>query len=74
MLSGGERLRAALACVMTGATPPQLLVLDEPTNHLDLDAIAAVEAALIAYDGALIVVSHDADFLAALEVTRTLVL
>jgi len=73
-LSGGERLRAALACVMTGITPPQLLVLDEPTNHLDLDAIAAVETALSAYDGALVVVSHDADFLAVLEVTRTVIL
>ena len=73
-LSGGERLRAALACVMTGPTPPKLLVLDEPTNHLDLESVEAVEAALKAYDGALVVVSHDADFLAALEVTRTLAL
>jgi ATPase subunit of ABC transporter with duplicated ATPase domains len=71
-LSGGERLRAALACVMTGAHPPQLLVLDEPTNHLDLDAIEAVEAALSAYDGALVVVSHDADFLNAIDVERRL--
>lgn len=71
-LSGGERLRAALACVMTGARPPQLLVLDEPTNHLDLDSVAAVEAALSAYDGALVVVSHDADFLAAVGATRTI--
>jgi ATPase subunit of ABC transporter with duplicated ATPase domains len=71
-LSGGERLRAALACVMTGARPPQLLILDEPTNHLDLDSIAAVEAALIAYDGAVIVVSHDRDFLDAIGVERRL--
>ena len=71
-LSGGERLRTGLACVMTGATPPQLLVLDEPTNHLDLDAIAAVEEALNAYDGALILVSHDVDFLATLKITRTI--
>lgn len=69
-LSGGERLRAALACVMSGARPPQLLILDEPTNHLDLDSIAAVEAALRAYDGALIVVSHDRDFLDAIGVER----
>lgn len=73
-LSGGERLRAALACVMSGAQPPQLLILDEPTNHLDLDSIAAVEAALARYDGALIVVSHDADFLAAIGIDRTLTL
>ena len=71
-LSGGERLRAALACVMTGARPPQLLILDEPTNHLDLDSIAAVEAALTGYDGALVVVSHDPDFLRAVGVERTL--
>ncbi|WP_259551617.1 ABC-F family ATP-binding cassette domain-containing protein [[Roseibacterium] beibuensis] len=71
-LSGGERLRAALACVMTGARPPQLLILDEPTNHLDLDSIAAVEAALSGYDGAMIVVSHDPDFLDAIGIERTL--
>ena len=73
-LSGGERLRAALACVMTGAAPPQLLILDEPTNHLDLDSIAAVEAALSDYDGALVVVSHDADFLDAIGVERRIAL
>lgn len=73
-LSGGERLRAALACVMTGARPPQLLILDEPTNHLDLDSVAAVEAALRAWDGALVVVSHDPDFLDALGMGRRLML
>jgi len=71
-LSGGERLRAALACVMTGARPTPLLILDEPTNHLDLDSISAVEAALSAYDGAVIVVSHDPDFLDAIRVERTI--
>ncbi|WP_420866669.1 ATP-binding cassette domain-containing protein [Caulobacter flavus] len=69
-LSGGERLRAALACVLAGPTPPQLLILDEPTNHLDLDSVAAVEAALSGYDGALLVVSHDEDFLAGIGVER----
>lgn len=67
-LSGGERLRAALACVLCGAAPPQLLILDEPTNHLDLASIDAVEAALAGYDGALLVVSHDEDFLGAIGV------
>jgi ATPase subunit of ABC transporter with duplicated ATPase domains len=73
-LSGGERLRAALACVLMSAQPPQLLILDEPTNHLDLDSIAAVETALCGYDGALLVVSHDADFLAAVGVEREIAL
>jgi ATPase subunit of ABC transporter with duplicated ATPase domains len=71
-LSGGERLRAALACVLAGRSPPQLLILDEPTNHLDLDSIAAIEAAVAGYDGAVLVVSHDADFIAAVGAEQTL--
>jgi ATPase subunit of ABC transporter with duplicated ATPase domains len=71
-LSGGERLRAGLACVTGGARPARFLVLDEPTNHLDLDAVAAVERALGAYDGALLVVSHDAAFLEALDLDERL--
>jgi len=71
-LSGGQTLRAGLACVLGGARPPSLLILDEPTNHLDIDAIEAVEAGLRAYDGALLVVSHDEPFLAAIGTTRRL--
>ena len=74
VLSGGERLRAALACVLMADRPPQLLILDEPTNHLDLDSIGAVEAALSGYDGALLVVSHDLDFLAAIGIEREVTL
>jgi ATPase subunit of ABC transporter with duplicated ATPase domains len=70
-LSGGQLLRAALACVL-GVHPPQLLILDEATNNLDLDSIAAVEAGLRAYDGALLVVSHDEAFLEAIGITRRL--
>ena len=70
-LSGGERVRAALACVLGGPRAPGLLVLDEPTNHLDLDSLETVERAVAAYDGALLVVSHDADFLGAVGVERT---
>ncbi|ATE63025.1 ATP-binding cassette domain-containing protein [Rhizorhabdus dicambivorans] len=69
-LSGGQRLRAGLACVLGGEAPPPLLLLDEPTNHLDLNSIAAVEAGLRAYDGALLVVSHDEAFLDAIGITR----
>lgn len=69
-LSGGERLRAGLACILGGMPPPMLLILDEPTNHLDLDGINALEAALTAYDGALLVISHDAAFLEALAPDR----
>jgi ATPase subunit of ABC transporter with duplicated ATPase domains len=73
-LSGGERLRAALACVLMAADPPQLLILDEPTNHLDLDSVQAVESALAGYDGALLIASHDEDFLEAVGVERRVVL
>lgn len=73
-LSGGERLRAGLACVTGGATPAQLLLLDEPTNHLDLASIEELETALFAYDGALIVVSHEEEFLKKIGVERTIVL
>ncbi|GGH31838.1 ABC transporter [Alsobacter metallidurans] len=71
-LSGGQMLRAGLACVLGGPKPPLLLVLDEPTNHLDLEAIQAVEAGLAAYDGALLVVSHDQTFVAALGIQQTI--
>ncbi|MBX5227722.1 ABC-F family ATP-binding cassette domain-containing protein [Rhizobium sp. NLR9b] len=70
-LSGGQLLRAGLACTL-GAAPPPLLILDEPTNHLDIDSISAVEAGLSAYDGALIVVSHDETFLETIGITRRL--
>ena len=69
-LSGGETLRAGLAVVLGSQDPPPLLILDEPTNHLDLDSIAAVESALRDYDGALLVASHDEDFLEAIGITR----
>lgn len=71
-LSGGERLRAALACTLGRAPAPQLLILDEPTNHLDLGGMQALEAALAGYDGAMIVVSHDPAFLRTVAPDRVL--
>ncbi|MDR2857324.1 MAG: ATP-binding cassette domain-containing protein, partial [Novosphingobium sp.] len=56
-LSGGERARLALALVTRDA--PHLLILDEPTNHLDVDAREALVQALNAYEGAVILISHD---------------
>lgn len=73
-LSGGEVLRAGLACVLGGRAVPELLALDEPTNHLDLDSVAAIEAGLNGYDGALLVVSHDEAFLAAIGIERRIAL
>jgi len=73
-LSGGQMLRAALACVLGRPTPPPLLILDEPTNHLDIASMEAVEAGLRGYDGALLVVSHDEAFLDAIGIERRVVL
>jgi ATPase subunit of ABC transporter with duplicated ATPase domains len=69
-LSPGERTRAALA--LLSAKGVNCLILDEPTNHLDLEAIEELEVALQAYDGCLVVVTHDRRFLERLEVTRTI--
>ncbi|MCA8349718.1 ABC-F family ATP-binding cassette domain-containing protein [Burkholderia cepacia] len=71
-LSGGERLKAALACALWRGTPAQLLLLDEPTNHLDLESVRAIEAALAGFPGAIVVASHDTAFLAALDPTHTM--
>ncbi|MBU8818368.1 ATP-binding cassette domain-containing protein [Mycolicibacterium goodii] len=69
-LSGGERLRATLACVLFAEPAPQLLLLDEPTNNLDLVSVGQLESALNAYRGAFIVVSHDERFLDAIGIER----
>ncbi|MBU8977602.1 ATP-binding cassette domain-containing protein [Lysobacter sp. MMG2] len=69
-LSGGERVRVVLACVLHAIPAPHLLLLDEPTNHLDLEAVRQLEHALSAYEGAMIVVSHDETFLASIAPTR----
>ena len=71
-LSPGERTRAHLAELQ--ARQVNLLVLDEPTNHLDLEAVEQLEQALRAYDGTLVVVSHDRSFLDAVAPTRELAL
>ncbi|KAB8194865.1 ATP-binding cassette domain-containing protein [Nonomuraea phyllanthi] len=72
VLSGGELLRATLACVLCAEPAPQLLLLDEPTNNLDLVSVGQLESALGAYEGAFVVVSHDERFLAEIKVGRWL--
>ncbi|GLZ06917.1 ABC transporter [Actinomadura sp. NBRC 104412] len=71
-LSGGERFRAVLASLLLAEPAPQLLLLDEPTNSLDLNSVRRLAEALDAYQGALIVVSHDVPFLREIGITRWL--
>ncbi|KAH8097270.1 ATPase [Aureococcus anophagefferens] len=67
-LSGGEKARVALACFVL--VPNNVLILDEPSNHLDVDTVAALANGLNAFEGAVIVVSHDRAFVDELKPTH----
>lgn len=70
VLSGGEKMRAGLACLLSSHNLPDLIILDEPTNNLDLESIDELTIGLNQFNGAIIVVSHDVDFLNEIGVTR----
>ena len=67
-LSGGEKARVALSCF--ALVPNNMLLLDEPSNHLDLETIHTLTDAIRAFEGAVVVISHDRAFCEALEPTH----
>ncbi len=69
-LSGGERFRVAIARILLADPPPHLVVLDEPTNNLDMRSMDQLVDALAAYRGALLIVSHDYEFLDRVGIAR----
>lgn len=70
MLSGGERMRLALCCMVLHKVAPDLLILDEPTNNLDIQNIEILTRAMQEYTGTLLVITHDQHFLRELHISR----
>jgi len=72
ILSGGERMRAGLACLLGADQSPEIFIADEPTNNLDLTSVEELVSALRGFGGAMIVVSHDAAFIEEIGVERVI--
>jgi len=71
-LSGGEKMRLMLCCITMANQSPDILVLDEPTNNLDIQNIEILTAAISAYEGTLLVISHDEYFLQQINISRNI--
>lgn len=73
-LSGGEKMRLVLCCLMISNQAPDIIILDEPTNNLDIQNIEILTAAINEYKGTLLVVSHDDYFLKQVNVQDSIVI
>lgn len=62
-LSGGEKMRLAFCCLMIADNTPDIFMLDEPTNNLDIESVEIITAAIRNYQGTILVISHDREFL-----------
>ncbi|WP_160068313.1 ribosomal protection-like ABC-F family protein [Sphingobacterium bovisgrunnientis] len=69
-LSGGERMRLLLCCLLIHSKSPVIIIFDEPTNNLDIQSVEILTAAINEYQGTIIVVSHDQTFLEQINIER----
>ncbi|WP_245752569.1 ABC-F family ATP-binding cassette domain-containing protein [Chitinophaga arvensicola] len=70
VLSGGEKMKLSLSCLLVSNQAPDLLILDEPTNNLDIKSLDVLTLAVKNYDGTLIVISHDDYFISEIGIDR----
>lgn len=73
-LSGGEKMRLMLCCLTVRNQPPDIIILDEPTNNLDIQNIEILTHAIRAYQGTLVVISHDTHFMQQIGVEKVIAL
>ncbi|SFH12768.1 ABC-F family ATP-binding cassette domain-containing protein [Pedobacter insulae] len=73
-LSGGEKMRLMLCCLTIAMQKPEMIILDEPTNNLDIQNLEILKSAILAYEGVLLVVSHDEYFLRQINIERSITL
>jgi ATPase subunit of ABC transporter with duplicated ATPase domains len=74
MLSGGERMRLYLCCLMISNYTPDLFVLDEPTNNLDISSLKILTGNIKDYKGTVLVISHDTHFVEEIGISKEIVL
>jgi ATPase subunit of ABC transporter with duplicated ATPase domains len=73
-LSGGERMRLMLCCLFVYNTAPDVIILDEPTNNLDIQNVSILASVIREYEGTLLVISHDENFLEEINIKQTITL
>lgn len=70
-LSGGEKMRLAICCLMVSNSTPDIFVLDEPTNNLDIQSVSIITSAIKDYRGTVLLVSHDLYFVKEIKISRS---
>jgi len=71
-LSGGERMKLSLCCLLVFEKAPDMIIADEPTNNIDISSMEILAATLRNYSGTLLIVCHDSLFVQEIGITRTI--